>query len=149
MIKYKVGDIFKGDEDVIVHGCNCFCTFGAGVAFQVLKHYPDAFEEDKKTLSGDRRKLGTFTTVTSPHAYYDKKVTIVNAYTQFDCGSWEKPFDYSAFSQVLAHIVTRWPKERIAMPKIGAGLAGGDWDKITPIIDHAFGEREVVVYIYE
>lgn len=42
MIEYVNGDIFKGKDDVIVHGCNCFCNMGAGIALQVAKYYPEA-----------------------------------------------------------------------------------------------------------
>jgi len=32
-------------------------------------------------------------------------------------------------------------------PKIGAGLAHGDWNRIEKIINDVFGEREVKVYL--
>ena len=36
MIKYIKGDLIKlaqkGKFDIIAHGCNCFCTMGAGIA---------------------------------------------------------------------------------------------------------------------
>ena len=148
MIIYKHGDIFQGGEDVIVHGCNCFCTFGAGIALQVTKYYPDAFAEDKKTLVGDKTKLGTFTTVTCPHRFKEGQVTIVNAYTQYDCGAWKKPFDYDAFKTVCEHIKNRFGEKTIAMPKIGAGLAGGYWPRIAGIIEDVFGDKDIIVYLY-
>jgi len=105
MIRYEHGDIFQGEEDVIVHGCNCFCTFGAGIALQVAKHYPAAYLEDKKTVVGDRSKLGTFTAVTVPHHLILKDVTIVNAYTQYDMGAHKKPFDYEAFKNYVSSLM--------------------------------------------
>jgi hypothetical protein len=32
------------------------------------------------------------------------------------------------------------------MPKIGAGLAGGDWEKIEEIINSVFDKRDIFVY---
>jgi O-acetyl-ADP-ribose deacetylase (regulator of RNase III) len=34
----------------------------------------------------------------------------------------------------------------IAIPKIGAGLAGGDWKIIGPILDEVFSDYDVTVY---
>ena len=59
------GDLIQkakdGEFDLIVHGCNCFCTMGAGIAKQIKKNFPQAFEEDLKTEKGDHGKLGTIT----------------------------------------------------------------------------------------
>ena len=148
MIKYVKGDIFKGNEDVIVHGCNCFCVMGAGIAAQIKQHYPAAYDEDRQTTSGNREKLGSYTFAICPHIYNkDKMVTMVNAYTQYDMGAWNKPFDYEAFEIVLGKIKNHFKVQTIAMPKIGAGLAGGDWNKIESIINTIFADREIVVYV--
>lgn len=146
MIKYIKGDIFLGEDPVIVHGCNCLHTFGAGIALQVLRLYPGAFAADKTTGYKDEGKLGTYSFWTGKN-YYDwqKPITIVNAYTQFYPNAHLKPFDYNAFERVLPLIRDRWGS--VAMPKIGAGLAGGDWIKIEEMINSCFGEIEVKVYI--
>ncbi len=34
------------DFDVIVHGCNCFCTWGAGIAKTLRDRYPHAYARD-------------------------------------------------------------------------------------------------------
>jgi O-acetyl-ADP-ribose deacetylase (regulator of RNase III) len=43
----------KGEFDLIVHGCNCFCTMAAGIA----KGIKAAFEADQATDSGDHSNL--------------------------------------------------------------------------------------------
>lgn len=148
MITYVQGDIFRGTEDVIVHGCNCLCNFGAGIAMQVARLYPQAYDVDKATKRGDASKLGTFTSWTGQH-YYDltRTVTIVNAYTQFYPNAKMKPFDYKAFFTVLPQIKRKYIGQTIAMPKIGAGLAGGDWGRIEGMINDWFHDREVKIYI--
>ena len=41
------------------------------------------------------------------------------------------------------------PDQTIAIPKIGCGLAGGDWEKVKVIIEDVFSEYDVVVYSLE
>lgn len=52
MMKTVHGNLIKmaleGKFDVIIHGCNCFNTFGAGIALQIKRIFPDAYEADLK-----------------------------------------------------------------------------------------------------
>lgn len=147
MITYIKGDLLKADADVLVHGCNCFTTMGAGVAVAIKKHYPGAYASDLKTEHGDVRKLGTYSSWTGPNCFNGTKtVTVVNAYTQYEPSPWKKPFDYEAFEAVLNRIKVDFADKIIAMPKIGSGLAGGDWDKISEIIEKVFPDKEIKVY---
>jgi O-acetyl-ADP-ribose deacetylase (regulator of RNase III) len=43
--------------------------------------------------------------------------------------------DYDAIRSVFKKIKSNFSGKRIGYPKIGAGLAGGDWDQISKIID--------------
>lgn len=158
MIKYVKGDLLKGGDDVIVHGCNCLCNFGAGIALQIKREYPGAYEVDCMTRKYDKNKLGTYTSWTGPNKYWpDKYITIVNAYTQFDIFShnWRSnfdksvtkiPFDYQSFGTVLIRIIEDFKDKTIGFPKIGAGLARGNWDIIERMINSCFQEKEVKVY---
>ena len=148
MIEYAKGDIFYGGDDVIVHGCNCWVTFGAGIAKQVRKYYPLVYEIDQRTKCGDKAKLGTYTSIKTKNVHIPgKNVIIVNAYTQWGHDPETKPFDYEAFATVLPKIKEDFKGLSIAMPKIGAGLAGGDWNRIEKMINDVFGETKVKVYV--
>lgn len=116
--------------DVIIHGCNCFNTMGAGFAAELKKNYPEAYMADCQTTKGDRNKLGDFT-----FCKIDD-LTIINAYTQFACFPRGKDhFEYVAFHNFLDNYLGSVRNKRIKMPKIGAGLAGGDWGRIERIIN--------------
>lgn len=149
MIQYINDDMFKGDDDVIIHGCNCMCTMGSGVAKQVRQYYPEAYKVDQCTVVGDKLKLGGYSSCEVRHRFHPcKLVTIINAYTQYDYGYDNKlRFDYSALECVLQKIKKQFGYLKIAMPKIGAGLAGGDWKIIEQIINKVFDDITVRVYV--
>ena len=44
-------------------------------------------------------------------------------------------FEYTAFERVLSKIAHRFGKWRIGLPMIGMGLAGGDPERIMPLIE--------------
>ena len=128
----------QGHFDLIVHGANCFNTMNSGIAKEIRDRYPVAYEEDCKSTKGDKQKLGGFTWclgVTDDHTF-----VIVNGYTQYDYGYDGNQFcDYDAIRSVFRCIKNYFgekkPTLRIGYPKIGCGLAGGDWDVVSKIID--------------
>lgn len=131
--------------DVIVHGCNCFHNFGVGIARQIMLSYPLAFEEDKKTSYGDRAKLGTIVSCYINHGM-NGQFHIVNAYSQFGCNVKTPQIDYVALRNCFKEIKNKFSGKRIGYPKIGAGLAGGDWNIISKIIDEELsGENHTFV----
>jgi len=130
------GDLIKlaldGHFDVIVHGCNCFCSMGGGIARTVKAAFPAAFEADCLTVAGDRTKLGTCTTALCPTD--TGQVTVVNAYTQYHYEGPGVLVDYDALKDCLQWVADKYSNQRIGLPKIGAGLARGDWPKIQSIL---------------
>lgn len=138
--------IFAEDNyfDVIIHGCNCFCDMGAGIALSIKEKYPEAYEVDSKTVEGDRSKLGDYTLCQTD------KFTIVNAYTQYH---WDISLginvDYDAIRSVMKKIKKDFPNKRIGYPLIGAGIAGGDWEIISKIIDEELGDADHTAVIYK
>ena len=146
-IEYRNGDVLNSGESIVVHGCNCFCTMGSGIARQVRVEYPDAYEADLRTIYGDVTKLGTFTTAVGQNG-----TRIINAYTQYEYTRNGINADYGAIEKVMRKICESYPDAKvIAMPKIGAGLAGGDWSIIEDILKRVSDEYHRVfrVYLYQ
>lgn len=143
IVKTVKGDLLKlfkaGEFDAIMHGCNCFHMMGAGIAAQISKQFPAALEADKKqTLMGNYSKLGDYSRVLTAHGW------IINAYTQFHPGFVERGVLYPSIEKVFTRInkyvspgvefITD-SKLNLGIPKIGAGIAGGDWNFIEGIIN--------------
>lgn len=133
MGKVIVGDIVEivknNPEIVVVHGCNCFHTMGAGVARKLSKAFPMVLNADRKTKYGDQFKLGTYSATKIPN-----RSIIVNAYTQYKYGNGIK-VDYNSIREVFKSIKRDFGDSPIYYPKIGSGLGGGDWSIIKDIID--------------
>lgn len=117
--------------DIILHGCNCFNIMGAGIAAKIAQEFPDAYLADQETVRGDPGKLGTYSI--GMHG----RLVILNCYTQFKTSAFagQDVFEYTAFDRVLEKISARFGKWRIGLPMIGMGLAGGDPEKIIPMIE--------------
>ena len=134
----------EGEFDVIVHGANCQCTMGAGIAKAIKETFPEAFESDRATKKGSRAKLGTISFARV--ARHGRELVVVNAYTQFHYRGAGVRVDYDAIRSALKEVKRHFSGKRIAYPRIGAGLGGGDWSIISRILDEELtGEDHTLV----
>lgn len=135
----------EGVFDVIVHGCNCQCRMARGIAATIKQLFPEADAADQATEKGSRSKLGGFSQANIVRD--DRNFTVINAYTQFHWDGEGVLADYAAIRQAMKSLKAQFAGQRIGYPKIGAGLAGGDWNVIEAIIreelagvDHTYVE---------
>ena len=147
MIKYIDGDIVRDSDqfDVIAHGCNCFCTMGAGLAPQIKHKFPEAYDVDCATISGDRNKLGTIS-----HTLHTTPI-VVNIYSQYDYKGrriGKMDLDYSALRSGLKAMREKFTGKKFGLPRIGSDLAGGDWNIIERIIQEELNGEDVTIVNY-
>ena len=148
------GDLIKlakeNKFDVIAHGCNCFCTMGAGIAPLMAKAFGcDTFQMESAKYRGTMAKLGNIDYQQMP----TRNLVVVNAYTQYGFGAnhddgTTSPIDYEALTLCMRKMNNKFKGQHIGLPKIGAGLAGGDWDRIKAIITKEFSDCDVTVVIF-
>jgi O-acetyl-ADP-ribose deacetylase (regulator of RNase III) len=137
-VKIIKGDLIalakSGQFDYILHGCNCFCTMGAGIAAVIAANFSAAREVDLGSRKGDIFKLGDYTKAKARigSIKYLAKIqdnpsfTIINAYTQYQPG---KDFKLWALESVLWKFIQReriTPDVKVGVPLIGCGIGGGN-----------------------
>lgn len=160
MINYKEveGDLIalalEGTFDVVVHGCNCFCTMGAGIAPQMAKTFGcDSFQLESEEFKGDVNKLGCI-----DFEFFDipgkKRIYPVNAYTQYGTGTnyltgSPVALDYEALVLCMRKINKIFKGKHIGLPLIGCGLAGGEWKKVKKIFQNELKDCTITVVHYK
>ena len=143
MITEIKGDLFTTGAQVILHGCNCQGKMGSGVAKAVREKYPVVFDEYEELHRTRGLKLGSILPVK-----VGKDKWVVNCMTQKFYGYDGKQYvSYDAVWECLHRVASMASKEyKIAMPKIGCGLAGGDWEVVRKIVEDELKDFEVLVY---
>lgn len=143
MLKHTKGNLLdlaeQGAFDVIVQGCNCFCTMGSGIAKEIRERYPMAYEVDQLTVEGDIMKLGGWTE-SQPGTFL-----IVNAYTQYGYNSGGMKadvFEYTSFELILQKLAALHGTKDFGFPYIGMGLAGGNQQRIIGMLEWFADEVE-------
>ena len=140
-IKYKRGNLLEAEEMHLVHGVNCQGVMGSGVARAIRDWYPQAYVDYRSAYQDGKVLLGNIVS----SAQDDGRI-IHNAITQEFYGRDAKTYvSYWAIAEVFSKLES-YNLGRIALPKIGAGLGGGDWSVIEAIIENTLVRTEAIVY---
>lgn len=142
----KWGDIVREmfNYDAIVQGCNCFCTMGAGIAGQLAGKYPIVLYKDRRIQGKSIDKLGNICKVVIKDGR--KTGRVINAYTQYRSG---RDISYAALEMCLRKINGNFKGKKIALPMIGAGIAGGDWLRIRKMINTILVDCDVTIIYWK
>lgn len=145
MITYHEGDLLKSRCDIICHQVNCLGVMGAGIAKQIKEQYPENYKLYKYAVDSNKKEdcLGRV-------CYWTdfKGLVIANMFAQLDIYPRDVVHtDYKAFRECCKSIkdfaysqcVSGLPHYRIGFPyNIGCGLAGGDWNIVSQILEEEF-----------
>ena len=144
-IEYVTGNLLLTDVKHIMHGCNSKGVMGSGVAKAIRSWYPLAYQDYEDVYNSTGLAIGDVVVSVQPNGK-----TIHNAITQQDYGrdSSRVYVSYWAIAEVFRKI-NRWGVGEVALPKIGAGLANGDWNVISAIIENTLIDTKPFVYVLE
>jgi len=146
MVTYlKEGNIFNiPGVNNYAHGCNCAGAMGKGIAVQFKEKFPVMYQQYKKLC-----KSGAFT-LGDVFMYHYGAGTVFNLGTQ---KSWTTKAELSAVDAAvnkMLQIARENQVNQIALPKVGAGLGGLNWESVKRIIDvGAAAYPEIDLFVVE
>lgn len=147
MLKVVNGDLLTAFDDgipAIGHQVNCQGVMGAGLARQIRNHYPKVYEQYKMAYNGSPDLLGKIQPI-----LIDKNKTVVNLFAQDGYGRNGLYTDYNALSECLSKL-RNYVDHNVALPfGLGAGLAGGDWNRIYNMIENIFANSDKKLFLYK
>lgn len=146
MIRYITGDATRPQGEglkVVAHVCNNVNRFGAGFAKAVAERWPYAKEVYIQHPS--KKSLGMLIT-----AVVATNIRVCHMIAQDGLRSVSNPVPlrYDALETCLFKLNDQCQQVEcsIHMPRIGAGLAGGDWNRIEALINKCLPMQDVTIY---
>jgi len=155
MIKIVKGDLFESGANIIGHQVNCQGKMGSGVAEQVKRKYPKAYEEYyeivKAMMAGEQDLrhdlLGRVNGV-----QVAPRLWIANMFGQNKYGYDGKKYtDTEALFKCFRTVRSMAEKNNltVALPHmIGCYRGGADWKEVEDLLLTAFDGYEVTLYKY-
>lgn len=145
-IELKTGDLFAAGTEALVNTVNCVGIMGRGIALQFKKAYPLNFREYEAACKAGEVQPGQM------FVHETGKFTprfIINFPTKRHWKGNSRIEDVETGLIALAEVITSRGIKSIAIPPLGAGLGGLDWDDVLPRIKSALQDipnLEVVIY---
>lgn len=153
-IEYIRGDattpLGKGPK-VIAHVCNNRGGWGKGFVLALSRRWPEpekAYRRWHRERATNDFSLGAMQLV-----QVDRLLWVANMIGQHGTrtGSKGVPVRYEAIDTALASLALRTLEldASVHMPRIGCGLAGGQWQKVEPLIRTRLTNRGIAVTVYD
>ncbi|MDQ2740210.1 MAG: macro domain-containing protein [Actinomycetota bacterium] len=137
MIKLRTGDLLESGAPAIGHGCNCAGVMGAGIARVIRQEFPHGYLDYRRACAS--RKFSPGFAQICP-AETPGGPLLVNLATQDRPGpnaklDWVRHSARDAVQQLTALGV-----QTLALPRIGCGIGGLDFDDVLTAIEAALND---------
>jgi O-acetyl-ADP-ribose deacetylase (regulator of RNase III)/uncharacterized protein YwgA len=147
MIIYKVGNILDAKADALVNTVNTVGVMGKGIALQFKNEFPENYK--KYTDAVGRKEIAVGKVQIVPVNELSGVKYIVNFPTK---AHWRYPSKIEWIKNGLDDLrqkIAILNIESIAVPPLGCGNGGLNWDDVKPLIIDAMSHLDMTVYVYE
>lgn len=147
MLKYCQGDIFVSEAEAVVNTVNCVGVMGRGIALQSKKCFPENFKFYQAACKRGEVVPGEM--LVFPLGRLLNPRYVINFPTK---KHWRQPsrMEYIVSGlQDLLRVIKDLGIKTIAVPPLGCGLGGLDWETVRSKMEDAFASLpEVNVEVY-
>ncbi len=148
MIKYITGNILESSAEALVNTVNTLGVMGKGIALQFKKAYQTNYKLYVEACKRNEIEVGRLFVVKDSNLSSGEKY-IINFPTKKD---WRKPSEYSYIDSGLddlIRVLKEYKIKSIAIPPLGAGNGGLEWEKVKKIIEQKLSDLEIEITVYE
>ena len=148
MIHFTKGNMMTSSAEALVNTVNTVGVMGKGIALQFKEEFPKNFLAYKVACSSGELTPGKLL-ITKELNNNGEEKTIINFPTKLH---WRNPSRYEYITEGLAELVKAISEHNIksiAIPPLGCGNGGLDWNIVKGMIEEALKDVECEIYIYE
>jgi len=148
MMKLTRGNLLDADVEALVNTVNTVGVMGKGIALQFKKAFPDNFEAYKREVDAGRLEIGRVFVyqvggITNPRY-------IINFPTKKHWRERSRIEFIREGLKSLVEAIRTFNISSIAIPPLGCGNGGLNWDEVRPLIEEAMAQvPNVRALVYE
>lgn len=144
MIIYKQGNIFNSNAQVITNTVNCVGVMGKGLALEFKNRFPSMFADYQKKCLQHEVKIDR------PYLWNGESTQVLNFPTK---KHWKDKSNLGDIKKGLQYLADNYDElgiSSIALPPLGCGLGGLNWNDVKALIDETLGGiPDLDVFVYE
>jgi O-acetyl-ADP-ribose deacetylase (regulator of RNase III) len=138
MIERASGNILEAYSEALVNTVNTVGVMGKGIALQFRQAFPQNYEIYRRVCARGEVKPGTM--LVTPTGRFDNPALIINFPTKRHWKGRSKLEDIDAGLRDLVRVIKERQIRSIAIPPLGCGNGGLDWEEVRPRIEKALAE---------
>ncbi len=147
MITYKEGNIFDARAEALVNTVNTVGVMGKGIALQFKYAFPENYKIYKAAAEKNEIVVGEVQVV--PVNNLNSVKFIVNFPTK---NHWRNPSKLQWIKDGLSDLhdkIYLFNIKSIALPPLGCGNGGLEWNVIKPVIEEFLSDLNIDIIVYE
>jgi O-acetyl-ADP-ribose deacetylase (regulator of RNase III) len=148
MIHYQTGNLLDSKAEALVNTVNTIGVMGKGIALQFKNMFPNNYKLYLNACKNNEVAVGKLLVIEDESLLTGKKI-IINFPTKT---TWRLPSEYKYIEEGLEELVKLIKNENIqsiAIPPLGSGNGGLDWNKVKEIIEKYLVNVDCNIQIYE
>src|SRR5882672_553649 len=137
MIRSGTGDLLDANAEALVNTVNCVGVMGKGIALQFKRAFPENFRAYLRAVQrGEIRpgRMHVFVTGSLANPRF-----VINFPTKRDWRNKSKIEDIRIGLEALVAEIVRLEIRTIAVPPLGCGNGGLDWNEVRPLVVDSLG----------
>jgi O-acetyl-ADP-ribose deacetylase (regulator of RNase III) len=143
IVYFKRGDLLGSRMQTLINTVNCVGIMGKGIAFAFKQRYPEMFEDYKKRCQLREVQLG------KPYLYkVNEQRWIINFPTKNHWKQKSQLQDIEVGLKYLAERAFAWGITSLAVPPLGCGNGGLNWDHVQPLIEKYLSPLNIPLEVY-
>ncbi len=148
MIHLVSGNLLEAQTEALVNTVNCVGVMGKGIALRFKQAFPDNFKDYVNACEKGKVRIGKMF-VHSTHRMFPPQY-IINFPTKRHWKAKSRIEDIEQGLEDLVKVIKEMGIESIAVPALGSGLGGLNWEEVKSRIKVAFkGVQDVDVLLYD
>lgn len=148
MIQFTKGNILESKADALINTVNTVGVMGKGIALQFKKTFPNNYQSYQKACKDGSIETGKLF-VSKDSSISTGEKYIINFPTKTH---WRKPSEYDYIKSGLIdlkRIIREHNIKSIAIPPLGAGNGGLNWEIVKELITSYLEDEEVEIIVFE
>jgi O-acetyl-ADP-ribose deacetylase (regulator of RNase III) len=147
MLEYRLGNLLEAEVEALVNTVNCVGVMGKGVALQFKKAFPENFAFYR--MACERGDVVPGRMFLFPTAQLTGPEFIINFPTKRHWRDKSRIEDVETGLNDLRAVIEKNDIKSVALPALGCGNGGLNWDDVQPLIEHKLGPvQNVLLQVY-
>ena len=148
MIQFLTGDMLQAKTEALVNTVNTVGVMGKGIALQFKESFPYNYKVYAEACKRNELAPGKLLAVWDNSMLLGKRL-IINFPTKTH---WRKPSEYAYIEEglvALRELISEQEIASIALPPLGCGNGGLDWDIVRPMVEKHLSSLDSEIVVFE